>query len=255
MDDPVFPHRFVAAVCACVVLFAGCRSDDDTATDETTAAGTDARSETTAATDATVPATDPPATDAPTADSPTSDAPTTDAPTTDPVAAAEGWSMDAVGPGTFATTVMEPGFTLTYGDGWVPFMPESRNQLNIEVPESSELGCAPCALLGVSAAEADSPDDVVDFARANGLELSDSEQIDVGGITGERYQVTGGEGLVFESEFSEFGVDSAEGPARFTVLEAGDRVIVIHELANPEVVDTVWAMSDDVVSSIEWSDA
>ncbi len=55
--------------------------------------------------------------------------------------------MDVVGPGTFKTAVMEPGFTLTYGEGWVPLMPESKNQLNIEIAESSELGCAPCALL------------------------------------------------------------------------------------------------------------
>ena len=142
--------------------------------------------------------------------------------------------MDAVGPGTFETAVMEPGFTLTYGEGWVPLMPESKNQLNIEIPESSELGCAPCALLGVSAAQADAPEDVVAFATGEGLELSDAEEVEVGGITGQRYEVIGGEGYVFESEFSAFGVDSADGPARFTVLEVGGRVIVIHELAMPE---------------------
>lgn len=161
--------------------------------------------------------------------------------------------MDAVGPGTFKTAVMEPGFTLTYGEGWVPLMPESKNQLNIEIPESSELGCAPCALLGVSTAQADSAEDVVAFATAEGLELSDAEEVEVGGIAGQRYEVIGGEGYVFETEFSAFGIDSADGPARFTVLEADGRVIMIHELAMPEVVDTVWPLSAEVVASIEWS--
>ena len=165
----------------------------------------------------------------------------------------EEWSMDAVGPGTFETAVMEPGFTLTYGEGWVPLMPESKNQLNIEIPESSELGCAPCGLLGVSTAQADTADDVVAFATAEGLELSDAEDVEVGGVTGRRYEVLGGEGYVFETEFSAFGIDSANGPARFTVLEAGGRVIVIHELAMPESVDTVWPWSAEVVASIEWS--
>mgnify|MGYP001812565347 FL=1 len=30
-------------------------------------------------------------------------------------------------------------------------------------------------------------------------------------------------------------------------------MIVIHELAMPEVVDTVWPLSDEVIASIEWS--
>ena len=161
--------------------------------------------------------------------------------------------MDAVGPGTFKTAVMEPGFTITYGEGWVPHMPESKNQLNIEIPESSELGCAPCALLGVSTAQADSAEEVVAFATSEGLELADAEEIEVGGIVAQRYDVIGGEGYVFETEFSAFGIDSADGPARFTVLETGGRVIVIHELAMPEVVDTVRPWSEEVVASIEWS--
>jgi hypothetical protein len=212
----------VASILTGAAVLTGCGSDDDTASDDTAAAATTA---------------------APT----TTDAPTTTAP---PV---EGWSMDAVGPGTFKTAVMEPGFSLTYGEGWVPLMPESKNQLNIEIPESSELGCAPCALLGVSAAQADRAEDVVAFATAEGLELSDPEEVEVGGIIGQRYEVIGGEGYIFESEFAAFGVDSADGPARFTVLEAGGRVIVIHELAMPDVVDTVWPLSAEVVASIEWS--
>ena len=166
----------------------------------------------------------------------------------------EEWSMDAVGPGTFKTALMEPGFTLSYGEGWVPLMPESKNQLNIEIPESSELSCAPCALLGVSAAQAEAPEDVITFATANGLELSEAEEVEVDGITGQRYEVIAGEGYIFETDLAAaFGVDSADGPARFTVLEAGGRVIVIHELAMPEVVDTVWSWSEEVIASIEWS--
>lgn len=226
-------RRVVASTFAGVLVLAGCGSDDETATGETTEAST---------------------VDAPTTDAPATTAAlaTTDAPATTSAPFAE-WSMDAVGPGTFATAVMEPGFTLTYGEGWVPLMPESRNQLNIEIPESSELGCAPCALLGVSAAEAASPEDVVEFATSNGLELSDADEVEVGGIPGQRYEVLGGEGYIFESEFSAFGVDSADGPARFTVLEAGGRVIVIHELAMPDVVDTVWPWSEEIIASIEWS--
>ena len=59
---------------------------------------------------------------------------------------------------------------------------------------------------------------------------------------------------IFESDSSGFfRVNSADGPARFTLLETGGRVIVIHELAMPEVVDTVWPLSDEVIASIEWS--
>ena len=183
-----------------------------------------------------------------TAEASTTAAPATTAP---PV---EEWSIEAVGPGTFKTRLMEPGFTLSYGEGWVPLRPESRNQLNIEIPESSELNCAPCALLGVSAPLAETPEDVITSAIANGLELSEAEEVEVDGITGQRYEVIGGEGVLFESESSEFfRVNSADGPARFTLLETGGRVIVIHELAMPEVVDTVWPLSEEVIASIEWS--
>jgi hypothetical protein len=227
-------HRaVVGSILAGAIVLAGCGADDDAASDSTPAPSTTASSATT----------EPPSTEPPT----TEPAP----PTTVPV---EEWSMEAVGPGTFQTAVMEPGFTLTYGDGWIPFMPESKNQLNIEIPESSELGCAQCGLLlGVSVAQADTPADVPASATADGLELSEAEEVEVGGIAGKRYEVTGGEGYIFETEFSAFGVDSAEGPARFTVLKAGGRVIVIHELAMPEAVDTAWPWSDEVIASIEWS--
>ena len=60
--------------------------------------------------------------------------------------------------------------------------------------------------------------------------------------------------MLFESESSEFfRVNSADGPARFTLLETGGRVIMIHELAMPQVVDTVWPLSEEVITSIEWS--
>jgi hypothetical protein len=234
--------RVTATVLTGVLVVTGCGSDDGTATEVS------AQNSTAAVTTAEA-ATATPGTAATTAAPSTTAAATTTA----AIDAVEPWSMDALGPGTFVTAVMEPAFTLTYGEGWVPFMPESRNQLNIEIPESSELDCAPCALFGVSAAEADAPEDVIAFATANGLELSDPEEVDVGGIAGQRYEVIGGEGVIFESEFSQFGVDSADGPARFTVLEVGGRVIVIHELAMPQVVDTVWRWSDDVIDSIAWS--
>lgn len=241
INDRCWRRRLNATVLT-VVVVAGCGSDDDAGTEVSDQSSTAAVTTAEAAAGT-------PETAATTAAPPTTPAVTTTA-AIDPV---EPWSMDALGPGTFVTAVMEPAFSLTYGEGWVPFMPESRNQLNIEIPESSELGCAPCALFGVSAAEADAPEDVVAFATANGLELSGPEEVDVGGIAGQRHEVIGGEGLIFESEFSQFGVDSADGPARFTVLEVGGRVIVIHELAMPEVVDTVWQWTDDVIDSIEWS--
>jgi hypothetical protein len=60
--------------------------------------------------------------------------------------------------------------------------------------------------------------------------------------------------VLFESESSEFfRVNSADGTARFTLLETGGRVIMIHELAMPQVVDTVWPLSEEVITSIEWS--
>ena len=207
----------VASILVGVVALAGCGSDGDVATDETAEAGTTAAPATTAA----------------------------------PV---EDWSIEAVGPGTFKTRLMEPGFTLSYGEDWVPFRPETKTQLNIEIPESSEISCAPCALLGVSAALAEAPEDVISSATANGLELSEAEEVEVGGITGQRYEVIGGKGVVFETESSDFfRVNSADEAARFTVLEVGGRVVVIHELAMPEVVDTVWPWSEEVIASIEWS--
>lgn len=239
------PSIVVATAFAAVATLAACGSDDDNSStsDDTVTAST-------ATTAPAAPATtEAPATAA--AATTTASPSTTAAPTE---AGAEAWSMDAVGPGTFTTAIMEPGFTLTYGEGWVPFMPESRNQLNIEIPRSDELGCAPCALIGVSAAEADAAEDIAPQAIENGLELAEPEEVTVGGITGHRYEVTGGAGIVFESEFSAFGIDSDDGPARFTVLEAGGRVIVIHELANPDAVDEVRALSGDVVDSIEWVD-
>lgn len=52
--------------------------------------------------------------------------------------------MDAVGPGTFTKAVMEPGFALSDGGGWVADQPVSAYQPNIETPASDALGCAPC---------------------------------------------------------------------------------------------------------------
>ena len=161
--------------------------------------------------------------------------------------------MEAVGPGTFETALMEPGFTLTYGEGWVPYQPESRNQLNIEIPESSDLGCAPCALLAVNAAAAESPEAVVEFATSNGIELAEPVPVDVGGVDAQRYDVIGGAGYLFETEFSQFGLDSADGPARLTLLEVADRVIAIVDIAMPEVADRVQPLTDEVIDSIEWS--
>jgi hypothetical protein len=178
---------------------------------------------------------------------------TTETTTSTAVPTAEPWSMDAAGPGTFETTVMEPGFVLTYGESWVPFQPESRNQLNIEITESSELGCAPCAFLGVNAVQADSPAAVVDFAVANGVELADPEPIEIGGIEAQRYEVTGGAGPIFETEFANFSVDSSDGPARVTVLDVDGSIVAIVELAMPEVADAVQPLSDEVIASIQWS--
>lgn len=249
----------VVTTLAVATTLVACDPDDDPPSSDrseaTTPAATTPLSDPDAAT-TTAPAATPttaPATTAPATTAATSSASTTAA-DAGAEAGVEAWSIDAVGPGTFATTLMEPGFTLTYGEGWVPFMPESRNQLNVEIPESDELGCAPCGLLGVSAAEVDAAEDVAAQAVEDGLELAEPVEVDVGGITGQRYEVTGGAGIVFDSEFSSFGIDSADGPARFTVLEAGGRVIVIHELASPDAVDEVWALSGEVVDSIEWAD-
>ena len=170
-----------------------------------------------------------------------------------PSAPVEEWSMNAVGPGTFTTSIAEPGFTLTYPEGWVPYQPETKRGLNIEIPESSVLGCSPCAFLGIITADGDSVSEVVDFGIANGVEFGDPEDIEVGGIPAQRYEVIGGEGLILETEFSVFGVDSAEGPARVTYLEVDDRVIVIVELGAPNAMDVIRSQTDAIITSIEWS--
>lgn len=165
----------------------------------------------------------------------------------------QGWSMDAVGPGSFATSLFEPGFIITYPQGWSPYQPESRNQLNIEIAESTELGCEPCAFLAVNAVDASSPEDVIASATQSGLQFAEPEEVTVGGVAAQRYEVTGGAGTLFETEFSTFEVDSAEGPSRVTLADVDGRVIVIVELSSPDVVDAVWSQSDDIITGIEWT--
>jgi hypothetical protein len=94
---------------------------------------------------------------------------------------------------------------------------------------------------------------VIAFAESNGIQFADPVPIDVGGIEALRYDATDGEGYVFETEFAEFGFDTAEGPARLVLLEVDDRVIAIVDLAMPDVADAVQLLSDEVIASIEWS--
>lgn len=199
--------------------------------------------------DQDAPAVDPTPTDAidtdPDTTTSTSTTTTTTTTTTAPQPAAEIWSMDAVPPGTFATALFEPGFTVDVLEGWTPFQPESRNQWNIGIPEDH--------LLNVNAVTAETPSDVVAGATAGGLELSDSEDVEVGGVPAQRYDVVGGEGYMFETEFAEFGMDSTTDSGRLTLLEVGGRVIAIVELVPLDTVEESRAATQRIIDSIEWS--
>jgi hypothetical protein len=111
----------------------------------------------------------------------------------------------------------------------------------------------PCAFLGIITADGDSVSEVVDFGIANGVEFGDPENIEVGGIPAQRYELIGGEGLILETEFSGFGVDSAEGPARVTYIQVDNRVVVIVELGDPDTQDVIRPQADAIIMSIEWS--
>ena len=101
------------------------------------------------------------------------------------------WSMDAAGPGTFTTTVLEPGLVVTIGDGWIPGQAESEATWNARLPQPDRPAASQAAVY-VLQADAESADEVIETATSRGFQLSDPEQVQVGGIAGQRYDVTGG---------------------------------------------------------------
>ena len=167
------------------------------------------------------------------------------------------WSMDAAGPGTFTTTVLEPGLVVTIGDGWIPGQAESEATWNARLPQPDRPAASQAAVY-VLQADAESADEVIETATSRGFQLSDPEQVQVGGIAGQRYDVTGGALSFLTSPSGDDLFLHTPGEAwRITVLEVADQVVTVAEYApieSPVAVAAARGETERIIATIEWLD-
>lgn len=168
------------------------------------------------------------------------------------------WSMGAAGPGTFTTTVLQPGLVVTIGDGWIPDEAETEDSWSARLPRRDR-PAASQASVAVLKVDAGSPDEVIETASSRGFRLSEPEEVEVGGRAGQRYDVTGG-ALFFLTSSSgddEFRIHSPREAWRISVLEVAAQVVLVAEYAPRESSTAIAAArgrTEQIIATIEWLD-
>ncbi len=172
------------------------------------------------------------------------------------------WSSDATGPGTFRTTIIEPGFTVTLGEAWTANETETVDSWSIRLPQDDQPALSD-AYLYVVDLDADSADGFIASATERGFSFSEPTTTRVDGIAGQRYDVLGGSLDIMPGTAGAYIHAFTPHEAwRLTILEVGDHVVAIGELVpsdpadqpDPDEIEVWQPMTEEIVATIRWRD-
>lgn len=225
-------RTMIGAVVACVVVIAGCGSDRGAGTTTTIPETTTTISTTTTAV-ATTSTVEPRTTTTLAGDA------------GEAASDAVPWSMEAAGPGTFASALFVAPFTFVLGDGWLPIFPEAEQILTMRLPGR--------LALFVLENEADSVPSLVEAVDEQpGVDVANLEQVAVGGVEGVRFEAVGDGVARLRSAAGEATYDLQEEAARMTAVAVAGTVVVFVEITPTDDPDTARAESLAVIDSITW---
>lgn len=153
--------------------------------------------------------------------------------------------MEAAGPGTFASTRFIAPFTFVLSDGWLPIFPEGEEILNMRLPER--------AVLFVVENEADSVETVLaNVERQAGVDLQNTTDVEVGGVSGVRFEAVGDGVLRFRSATSGSEHPLQDEAVRVTVVAVSDTVVVMVEVTPIDDPDGARPETLAIIDSIMW---
>ena len=155
------------------------------------------------------------------------------------------WSMEAAGPGTFASTRFAAPFTFVLDDGWLPIFPEGEEILNMRLPDR--------AALFVLENEAESVESLLtNVAGQADVELENPRDVEVGGVGGVRFEADGDGVVRLRSATGEFESNLQEEALRMTVVAVSDTVVVMVEVTPIDDPESARPETLAVIDSIMW---